>query len=98
MCVIGLVCLILDAASFEFSTVIVEWLCAANLVKFHALNQICCLCNVTRIEMIYYFLFFKALHHIRQIAQETCGEIVHALGRQPAIFRSFSQRLSRLVV
>ncbi|MQM16601.1 hypothetical protein Taro_049557 [Colocasia esculenta] len=36
-----------------------------------------------------------ALHHIRQIAQETSGEVVYALGRQPAVLRTFSQRLSR---
>jgi hypothetical protein len=37
----------------------------------------------------------KALRHIRQIAQETSGEVVYALGRQPAVLRTFSQRLSR---
>ncbi|KAK9153466.1 hypothetical protein Sjap_000946 [Stephania japonica] len=36
-----------------------------------------------------------ALHHIRQIAQETSGEVVYGLGRQPAVLRNFSQRLSR---
>ncbi|CAA6655259.1 unnamed protein product [Spirodela intermedia] len=36
-----------------------------------------------------------ALHHIRQIAQETSGEVVYALGRQPAVLRTFSQRLGR---
>ncbi|VAH04407.1 unnamed protein product [Triticum turgidum subsp. durum] len=36
-----------------------------------------------------------ALRHIRQIAQETSGEVVYALGRQPAVLRTFSQRLSR---
>jgi hypothetical protein len=41
---------------------------------------------------------FKALRHIRQIAQETSGEVVYALGRQPAVLRTFSQRLSRLVL
>ncbi|VAH04412.1 unnamed protein product [Triticum turgidum subsp. durum] len=39
-----------------------------------------------------------ALRHIRQIAQETSGEVVYALGRQPAVLRTFSQRLSRLVL
>ncbi|KAG2548409.1 homeobox-leucine zipper protein HOX9 [Panicum virgatum] len=36
-----------------------------------------------------------ALRYIRQIAQETSGEVVYALGRQPAVLRTFSQRLSR---
>ncbi|KAG7950178.1 hypothetical protein I3843_13G099200 [Carya illinoinensis] len=36
-----------------------------------------------------------ALHYIRQIAQETSGEVVYGLGRQPAVLRTFSQRLSR---
>ncbi|XP_043698712.1 homeobox-leucine zipper protein REVOLUTA-like [Telopea speciosissima] len=36
-----------------------------------------------------------ALRHIRQIAQETSGEVVYGLGRQPAVLRTFSQRLSR---
>ncbi|KAL5977126.1 Homeobox-leucine zipper protein hox32 [Asimina triloba] len=36
-----------------------------------------------------------ALRHIRQIAQETSGEIVYGGGRQPAVLRTFSQRLSR---
>ncbi|CAA2973088.1 homeobox-leucine zipper REVOLUTA [Olea europaea subsp. europaea] len=36
-----------------------------------------------------------ALRYIRQIAQETSGEIVYGLGRQPAVLRTFSQRLSR---
>lgn len=42
-------------------------------------------------------LTIKALRHIRQIAQETSGEVVYALGRQPAVLRTFSQRLSRYV-
>ena len=37
----------------------------------------------------------KALRYIRQIAQETSGEVVYGLGRQPAVLRTFSQRLSR---
>jgi len=37
----------------------------------------------------------KALQHLRQIAQETSGDVVYALGRQPAVLRTFSQRLSR---
>ncbi|XXG89591.1 hypothetical protein AAC387_Pa12g1557 [Persea americana] len=36
-----------------------------------------------------------ALRHIRQIAQETSGEVFYGLGRQPAVLRTFSQRLSR---
>ncbi|XP_038970519.1 homeobox-leucine zipper protein HOX32-like [Phoenix dactylifera] len=36
-----------------------------------------------------------ALRHIRQIAQETSGEISYGGGRQPAVLRTFSQRLSR---
>uniref|UniRef100_A0A7N0RFV9 Uncharacterized protein n=1 Tax=Kalanchoe fedtschenkoi TaxID=63787 RepID=A0A7N0RFV9_KALFE len=36
-----------------------------------------------------------ALQHIRQIAQENCGEIKYGGGKQPAVLRTFSQRLSR---
>ncbi|XP_077252918.1 homeobox-leucine zipper protein HOX9-like isoform X2 [Tasmannia lanceolata] len=36
-----------------------------------------------------------ALRHIRQIAQEMSGEVVYGLGRQPAVLRTFSERLSR---
>ncbi|KAG8655252.1 homeobox-leucine zipper protein REVOLUTA isoform X2 [Manihot esculenta] len=36
-----------------------------------------------------------ALRYIRQIAQETSGEVVYGLGRQPAVLRTFSQKLSR---
>ncbi|KAH6814640.1 Homeobox-leucine zipper family protein / lipid-binding START domain-containing protein [Perilla frutescens var. frutescens] len=36
-----------------------------------------------------------ALRYIRQIAQETSGEVVYGLGRQPAVLRTFTQRLSR---
>lgn len=36
-----------------------------------------------------------ALRYIRQIAQETSGEVAYGLGRQPAVLRTFSQRLSR---
>ncbi|XP_004293989.1 PREDICTED: homeobox-leucine zipper protein ATHB-14 [Fragaria vesca subsp. vesca] len=36
-----------------------------------------------------------ALRHIRQIAQEATGEIQYAGGRQPAVLRTFSQRLCR---
>ncbi|XP_041992307.1 homeobox-leucine zipper protein REVOLUTA-like isoform X1 [Salvia splendens] len=37
----------------------------------------------------------SALRYIRQIAQETSGEVVYGLGRQPAVLRTFTQRLSR---
>ncbi|KAG9144041.1 hypothetical protein Leryth_013919 [Lithospermum erythrorhizon] len=36
-----------------------------------------------------------ALRYVRQIAQETSGEVTYGLGRQPALLRTFSQRLSR---
>ncbi|XP_004505999.1 homeobox-leucine zipper protein REVOLUTA [Cicer arietinum] len=36
-----------------------------------------------------------ALRYIRQIAQESSGEVTYGLGRQPAVLRTFSQRLSR---
>ncbi|KAL6195760.1 hypothetical protein ACLB2K_031378 [Fragaria x ananassa] len=36
-----------------------------------------------------------ALRYIRQIAQETSGEVVYSLGRQPSVLRTFSQRLIR---
>ncbi|KAG8496243.1 hypothetical protein CXB51_009122 [Gossypium anomalum] len=36
-----------------------------------------------------------ALRYVKQIAQETSGEVVYSLGRQPAVLRTFSQRLSR---
>ncbi|KAJ4808903.1 Homeobox-leucine zipper protein HOX32 [Rhynchospora pubera] len=36
-----------------------------------------------------------ALRHIRQIALESGGEIPYGGGRQPAVLRTFSQRLSR---
>ncbi|KAJ9555611.1 hypothetical protein OSB04_010225 [Centaurea solstitialis] len=36
-----------------------------------------------------------ALRYIRQIAQESSGEMVYGLGRQPAVLRTLSQRLSR---
>ncbi|XP_024985647.1 homeobox-leucine zipper protein REVOLUTA-like [Cynara cardunculus var. scolymus] len=36
-----------------------------------------------------------ALRYIRQIAQESSGEVVYGLGRQPAVLRTLSQRLSR---
>nr|BAQ19376.1 phabulosa [Sarracenia purpurea] len=36
-----------------------------------------------------------ALRHIRQIAQESSGEVQYSGGRQPAVLRTFSQRLCR---
>ncbi|XP_022969629.1 homeobox-leucine zipper protein REVOLUTA-like [Cucurbita maxima] len=36
-----------------------------------------------------------AFLYVRQVAQETSGEVVYSLGRQPAVLRTFSQRLSR---
>nr|BAC22514.1 homeobox leucine-zipper protein [Zinnia elegans] len=36
-----------------------------------------------------------ALRYIRQIAQESSGEVVYGVGRQPAVLRTLSQRLSR---
>lgn len=41
------------------------------------------------------YLNMQAIKYIRQIAQEMSGEIVYGLGRQPAVLRTFSQRLSR---
>eukprot|EP00252_Welwitschia_mirabilis_P026263 TRINITY_DN8537_c0_g1_i4.p1 TRINITY_DN8537_c0_g1~~TRINITY_DN8537_c0_g1_i4.p1 ORF type:complete len:844 (-),score=128.89 TRINITY_DN8537_c0_g1_i4:270-2801(-) len=37
-----------------------------------------------------------AMRRLRQIAQETTGEVVFGWGRQPAALRTFSQRLSRV--
>ncbi|MBA0844470.1 hypothetical protein Goarm_001566 [Gossypium armourianum] len=42
-----------------------------------------------------FVIYVKALRYVRQIAQETSGEVVYSLGRQPAVLRTFSQRLSR---
>ena len=39
----------------------------------------------------------QALRHIRQIAHESSGEMPYGGGRQPAVLRTFSQRLSRFV-
>ncbi|TKY60131.1 Homeobox-leucine zipper protein HOX32 [Spatholobus suberectus] len=36
-----------------------------------------------------------ALRHVRQIAQESSGEVHYGGGRQPAVLRTFSQRLCR---
>ncbi|KAL0721096.1 hypothetical protein Bca4012_035695 [Brassica carinata] len=36
-----------------------------------------------------------ALRHVRQIAQETGGEVQYGGGRQPAVLRTFSQKLCR---
>ncbi|CAM8994738.1 unnamed protein product [Rhodiola kirilowii] len=40
-------------------------------------------------------LTVAALRHIRQIAQESSGEVQYGGGRQPAVLRTFSLRLSR---
>ncbi|CAL5184142.1 unnamed protein product [Lathyrus oleraceus] len=40
-------------------------------------------------------LTIAALQHVRQIAQESSGEIQYGGGRQPAVLRTFSQRLCR---
>ncbi|XP_061339741.1 homeobox-leucine zipper protein ATHB-14-like isoform X3 [Gastrolobium bilobum] len=40
-------------------------------------------------------LTIAAMQHIRQIAQESSGEIQYGGGRQPAVLRTFSQRLCR---
>ncbi|GAU15654.1 hypothetical protein TSUD_109120 [Trifolium subterraneum] len=40
-------------------------------------------------------LTIAALRYIRQVAQETSGEVVYGMGRQPAVLRTFSQRMSR---
>ncbi|KAJ1409215.1 START-like domain superfamily [Sesbania bispinosa] len=46
-------------------------------------------------KMVAQRMTIAALRYIRQIAQETSGEVVYGLGRQPASLRTFSQRLSR---
>ncbi|CAL0321937.1 unnamed protein product [Lupinus luteus] len=46
-------------------------------------------------KMVAQKMTIAALRYIRQIAQETSGEVVYGLGRQPAVLRTFSQRLSR---
>ncbi|KAL2597398.1 hypothetical protein AAZV13_11G158900 [Glycine max] len=52
--------------------------------------------NGGTIELVYtQKMTIAALRYIRQIAQETSGEVVYGLGRQPAVLRTFSQRLSR---
>lgn len=40
-------------------------------------------------------MLLQALRHIRQIAHESSGEMPYGGGRQPAVLRTFSQRLSR---
>jgi hypothetical protein len=48
--------------------------------------------------MSHKFLYIvQALRHIRQIAHESSGEMPYGGGRQPAVLRTFSQRLSRFV-
>lgn len=46
-------------------------------------------------QMVAQRLTIAALRYIRQVAQETSGEVVYSMGRQPAVLRTFSQRLSR---
>ncbi|XP_038720638.1 homeobox-leucine zipper protein ATHB-14-like isoform X1 [Tripterygium wilfordii] len=46
-------------------------------------------------KMIAQKMTMAAFRHIRQIAQETSGEIQYGGGRQPAVLRTFSQRLCR---
>lgn len=73
--------------------------------RFICLSGLKYLCSITlpiaychrRRTMISCFTFFsvKALRYARQLAQETSGEVVYGLGRQPAVLRTFSQRLCR---
>ncbi|CAL1402838.1 unnamed protein product [Linum trigynum] len=46
-------------------------------------------------KMIAQKMTLAALRHIRQIAQETSGEVQYGGGRQPAVLRTFGQRLCR---
>ncbi|KAH0457499.1 hypothetical protein IEQ34_012814 [Dendrobium chrysotoxum] len=46
-------------------------------------------------QMLAQRMTIAALHHIRQIGYETSGEASYDGGRQPAVLRTFSQRLSR---
>ncbi|XP_040994512.1 homeobox-leucine zipper protein REVOLUTA-like [Juglans microcarpa x Juglans regia] len=46
-------------------------------------------------KMVAQKMTIAGLRYIRQIAQETSGEVVYGFGRQPAVLRTFSQRLSR---
>ncbi|KAL6967254.1 hypothetical protein U1Q18_033058 [Sarracenia purpurea var. burkii] len=46
-------------------------------------------------KVVAHKMTIAALCYIRQIAQETSGEVIYGLGRQPAVLRTFSQRLSR---
>ncbi|KAI9077830.1 hypothetical protein K1719_040176 [Acacia pycnantha] len=46
-------------------------------------------------KMVAQKMTIAALRYVRQIAQETSGEVVYGLGKQPAVLRTFSQRLSR---
>jgi len=40
-------------------------------------------------------LYIQALRHVKQIAQESSGEVHYGGGRQPAVLRTFSQRLCK---
>ncbi|CAK8536236.1 unnamed protein product [Lathyrus sativus] len=46
-------------------------------------------------KMVAQRMTISALRYIKQIAQETSGEVVYSMGRQPAVLRTFSQRLIR---
>ncbi|XP_020698923.1 homeobox-leucine zipper protein HOX32 [Dendrobium catenatum] len=46
-------------------------------------------------KIVAHKMTIAALRHLRQIAHETSGEVVYSGGRQPAVLRTFSQRLSR---
>ncbi|TYH16348.1 hypothetical protein ES288_A05G110000v1 [Gossypium darwinii] len=60
----------------------------------HGVCQRCCALYESS-KVIAQKMTIAALRYIRQIAQETSGEVVYSLGRQPAVLRTFSQRLSR---
>ncbi|KAK8969720.1 Homeobox-leucine zipper protein HOX32 [Platanthera guangdongensis] len=46
-------------------------------------------------KIVAHKMTIAALRHLRQIAHETSGEFVYSGCRQPAVLRTFSQRLSR---
>jgi len=54
-------------------------------------------CKLWQTNVINIMAFVQALRYIRQVAQETSGEVVYSMGRQPAVLRTFSQRLSRYI-
>lgn len=78
---------------YESSKILAQKMTMA--VRFSFFLHIACftLCHL-RYSM--YSLFcIQALRHIRQIAQETNGEIQCSGGRQPVVLRALSQRLCR---